>query len=132
MKKENQLLQTELNTIKNSNATDVDELQEVSEIITNQNGNINGPNIEKRPENISENLEDSKPESLILPESSTISSIPEPVKKLEQRFKDTMERVAELTDEKQRLEHLVLQLQGETETIGILIIYNLLYCLKKI
>lgn len=43
---------------------------------------------------------------------------PEPVKKLEVRFKETMEKVAELTDEKQKLEHLVLQLQGETETIG--------------
>ncbi|XP_044595616.1 golgin subfamily A member 2-like isoform X2 [Cotesia glomerata] len=43
--------------------------------------------------------------------------ITEPRKKLETRFKDLMEKVAELTDEKQRLEHLVLQLQGETETI---------------
>ncbi|XP_066595608.1 golgin subfamily A member 2-like isoform X2 [Prorops nasuta] len=42
----------------------------------------------------------------------------EPLRKLEGRFKETMEKMAELTDEKQRLEHLVLQLQGETETIG--------------
>ncbi|XP_076234729.1 golgin subfamily A member 2 [Calliopsis andreniformis] len=42
----------------------------------------------------------------------------ESVKQLEQRFKQTMERVAELTEEKQKLEHLVLQLQSETETIG--------------
>lgn len=42
----------------------------------------------------------------------------EPMKKLEKRFKETMEKLAELTDEKQRLEHLVLQLQSETETIG--------------
>ncbi|KAK2582590.1 hypothetical protein KPH14_004878 [Odynerus spinipes] len=42
----------------------------------------------------------------------------EPIKKLEERFKETMEKLAELTDEKQRLEHLVLQLQSETETIG--------------
>lgn len=42
----------------------------------------------------------------------------EPIIKLEQRFKETMEKVAELTDEKQKLEHLVLQLQSETETIG--------------
>lgn len=40
------------------------------------------------------------------------------MKQLEQRFKQTMERVAELTEEKQKLEHLVLQLQSETETIG--------------
>ncbi|XP_017883110.1 golgin subfamily A member 2-like [Ceratina calcarata] len=44
--------------------------------------------------------------------------VSEPVKQLERRFKETMERVAELTEEKQKLEHLVLQLQSETETIG--------------
>ena len=54
----------------------------------------------------------------------------EPLKKLESRFKETMEKVAELTDEKQRLEHLVLQLQGETETIGY--IYNFLKFTLKI
>lgn len=38
--------------------------------------------------------------------------------KLQDRFKRTMTEIAELTEEKQRLEHLVLQLQSETETIG--------------
>ncbi|KAG8180656.1 hypothetical protein JTE90_025361 [Oedothorax gibbosus] len=37
---------------------------------------------------------------------------------LEERFKQTMTRIAELSDERQQLEHLVLQLQGETDTIG--------------
>lgn len=37
---------------------------------------------------------------------------------LEERFKKTMSEVANLTEEKQRLEHIVLQLQYETETIG--------------
>ncbi|XP_076638697.1 golgin subfamily A member 2 [Colletes latitarsis] len=50
-------------------------------------------------------------------EDSDIMAL-EPMKLLEQRFKETMERVAELTEEKQKLEHLVLQLQSETETIG--------------
>lgn len=40
------------------------------------------------------------------------------MEKLEERFTRTMKEVAALSDEKQRLEHLVLQLQGETETIG--------------
>lgn len=40
------------------------------------------------------------------------------MKHLEEKFKKTMQEIADLTDEKQRLEHLVLQLQGETETIG--------------
>ncbi|KAF4526803.1 hypothetical protein B566_EDAN016630 [Ephemera danica] len=38
--------------------------------------------------------------------------------RLQERFTDTMHRLAEISDEKQRLEHLVMQLQGETETIG--------------
>ncbi|XP_046999086.1 golgin subfamily A member 2-like [Schistocerca americana] len=42
----------------------------------------------------------------------------EAMEKLQEKFKKTMEEVAELSEEKQRLEHLVLQLQGETETIG--------------
>ncbi|XP_042898392.1 golgin subfamily A member 2 isoform X2 [Parasteatoda tepidariorum] len=37
---------------------------------------------------------------------------------LEERFKQTMSKIAELSDERQQLEHLVLQLQGETDTIG--------------
>lgn len=57
-------------------------------------------------------------QNLPLPEDKNISDNFGPITKLEKRFKETMEKVAELTDEKQRLEHLVLQLQGETETIG--------------
>ncbi|GLH09745.1 Golgin subfamily A member 2 [Gryllus bimaculatus] len=45
-------------------------------------------------------------------------NLKESMEKLQTRFSKTMEEVAELSDEKQRLEHLVLQLQGETETIG--------------
>lgn len=45
-------------------------------------------------------------------------SVKSAMEKLEDRFTRTMKEVADLTDEKQRLEHLVLQLQGETETIG--------------
>lgn len=40
------------------------------------------------------------------------------MKYLEQKFMQTMQDIATLTEEKQRLEHLVLQLQSETETIG--------------
>ncbi|CAG9768682.1 unnamed protein product [Ceutorhynchus assimilis] len=40
------------------------------------------------------------------------------MKYLEEKVKKTMQEIADLTDEKQRLEHIVLQLQGETETIG--------------
>ena len=37
---------------------------------------------------------------------------------LEQQLQKTMTTVASLTEEKQKLDHLVLQLQSETETIG--------------
>lgn len=57
-------------------------------------------------------------QNLPLPENKNALNDSEPIIKLEKRFKETMEKVAELTDEKQKLEHLVLQLQGETETIG--------------
>lgn len=57
-------------------------------------------------------------QNLPLPENKNALNDSELIIKLEKRFKETMEKVAELTDEKQKLEHLVLQLQGETETIG--------------
>lgn len=40
------------------------------------------------------------------------------VEKLQSRFTTLISQVADLTEEKHSLEHLVLQLQGETETIG--------------
>ncbi|CAO1423048.1 unnamed protein product [Diamesa tonsa] len=42
----------------------------------------------------------------------------EALEKLQHRFRRTMLEVADLSEEKQRLEHLVTQLQFETETIG--------------
>jgi golgin subfamily A member 2 len=42
----------------------------------------------------------------------------EALEKLQNRFRRTMLEVADLTEEKQRLEHVVMQLQFETETIG--------------
>lgn len=40
------------------------------------------------------------------------------MKYLEEKVKRTMQEIADLSDEKQRLEHIVFQLQCETETIG--------------
>uniref|UniRef100_A0A023GLD3 Putative muscle myosin heavy chain ixodes scapularis muscle myosin heavy chain n=1 Tax=Amblyomma triste TaxID=251400 RepID=A0A023GLD3_AMBTT len=40
------------------------------------------------------------------------------MQQLEERFKATMEQIANLSDQKQQLEHLVTQLQGETDTIA--------------
>ncbi|XP_017784293.1 PREDICTED: golgin subfamily A member 2 [Nicrophorus vespilloides] len=40
------------------------------------------------------------------------------MRQLETKFMNTMKDIANLQDEKQMLEHLVMQLQGETDTIG--------------
>lgn len=47
------------------------------------------------------------------------SNIPseDAMKKLQERFLEIMDEVANLSDEKHRLEHIILQLQNETETI---------------
>jgi len=77
--------------------------------------NINEDHITKNEQNCNDiNVTQNLP----LPEDKNILEYNEPITKLEKRFKETMEKVAELTDEKQKLEHLVLQLQSETETIG--------------
>ncbi|XP_042228146.1 golgin subfamily A member 2-like isoform X2 [Homarus americanus] len=45
-------------------------------------------------------------------------SLQEAHKALEERFSRSMQEVAELSDDKQSLEHVIMQLQVETETIG--------------
>jgi len=58
-------------------------------------------------------------QKLSVPKSVTPSmATEEALEKLQARFRRTMLEVAELTEEKQRLEHVVTQLQFETETIG--------------
>lgn len=47
------------------------------------------------------------------------------MQQLQEKFKSVLDKMADLTDEKQQLEHLVMQLQSETETIGECQIYNL-------
>ncbi|XP_014206904.1 golgin subfamily A member 2 [Copidosoma floridanum] len=109
LKKENQVLQSKLQAVENSHTENVKVLQERIEIVSE--------NCSSNSEENDSNDQISKNQSV----KSKISAIPiisDPIKKLEARFKDTMEKVAELTDEKQRLEHIILQLQGETETIG--------------
>uniref|UniRef100_A0A1L8DVE5 Putative golgin subfamily protein a member 2 n=1 Tax=Nyssomyia neivai TaxID=330878 RepID=A0A1L8DVE5_9DIPT len=69
---------------------------------------------------IDENEEDVKEDVLVedVGDENGILPTEEAMQKLEVRFRRTMDDIAELTEEKQRLEHLVTQLQGETETIG--------------
>ncbi|XP_025154179.1 golgin subfamily A member 2 isoform X2 [Harpegnathos saltator] len=77
--------------------------------------NVNGDQHVIRLEN---NDDITTTQSLSLSKGKNTLDDSRPITKLEKKFKDAMEKVAELTDEKQKLEHLVLQLQGETETIG--------------
>jgi hypothetical protein len=73
------------------------------------NGNADDP----------EEMTDEKLKLMTIPKSVTPSmATEEALEKLQERFRRTMLEVAELTEEKHRLEHLVTQLQFETETIG--------------
>lgn len=91
--------------------------------------NVNGDHPVTKNE---QNCNDITMQNSSLPEDKNISDNFRPITKLENRFKETMEKVAELTDEKQKLEHLVLQLQGETETIGKLYYFRLYKLLSYI
>lgn len=87
--------------------------------LSNKDVTVNGDQYITKNE---QNCNDIVTQNLSLPEDKNISDYNGPITKLEKRFKETMEKVAELTDEKQKLEHLVLQLQSETETIGKLLL----------
>lgn len=66
-----------------------------------------------------EEMNDEKMRELSTPKSVTPSmATEEALVKLQERFRRTMLEVADLTEEKIRLEHVVTQLQFETETIG--------------
>lgn len=50
---------------------------------------------------------------------------------LEKQHRKSLATIASLNEEKKRLEHLVIQLQSETETIGtILFLYKTLACFQ--
>lgn len=123
LKRENQILHSKLEATNNDDLM-LETIQEINEAVDGETMSVKRLRVEKKSQqNIPIDSDSLEGKSVITAETETetssIPSIPEPIKKLENRFKETMERVAELTDDKQRLEHLVLQLQGETETIGI-------------
>ncbi|XP_001601237.1 golgin subfamily A member 2 [Nasonia vitripennis] len=115
LKKENQLLQSKLNPISQNvikpDAIGADDTTDRTAINCNS---------EDKPQDGTTTIMDGDTSKAltVISENNAIVNIPEAFEKLESRFKETMEKLAEVTDEKQRLEHLVLQLQGETETIG--------------
>lgn len=84
------------------------ELQEARsrlEAFTHENGDVNN-------KTTSSELKESKMDANEILNRETA------MQQLEIKFRKVMEDVANLQDEKQSLEHVVLQLQGETETIG--------------
>lgn len=114
MRKENQLLQSKLE----QNSQNFAKLDAISDdtavsIVVNCNSE------DKLKDGIVDiiNNDTAKAQTVISKNNAAVNT-PEAFEKLESRFKETIEKLAEVTDEKQRLEHLVLQLQGETETIG--------------
>ncbi|XP_060516504.1 golgin subfamily A member 2-like isoform X2 [Cylas formicarius] len=73
----------------------------------------------KSQKNVDLNIENKEVNDLITNDSNqNMLDKENAMKYLEEKVKRTMQEIANLTDEKQRLEHIVLQLQGETETIG--------------
>lgn len=135
----NNLLQEELNKANNEivclkkliNKNDMDAKQETDSnlIKTKENGNVNEINVIELSEEAKEKGEELKNdidlnENLNTTFDKTMISSPnfiashEALEKLQQRFRKTMDEIADLTEEKQKLEHLVMQLQSETETIG--------------
>ncbi|XP_045623020.2 golgin subfamily A member 2 isoform X2 [Procambarus clarkii] len=70
-------------------------------------------------EHLSESVITSQPTATSKDSSiESFKSLQEAHKALEERFSRCMLQVAELSDDKQRLEHVIQQLQVETETIG--------------
>ena len=52
------------------------------------------------------------------------------LRQMEEKVRKTMNEIAVLDEEKEKLEHLVLQLQSETETIGKVIGYFFFVLIK--
>lgn len=116
-------LMTEINMLKNEiNSQPIKEVTGSTEVVVtdlvSENGseNLNSQNAlidesKDNPISVSPSRKETQDENSSLDKELAM-------KILEEKFKKTMEEIANLTDEKQRLEHLVLQLQGETETIG--------------
>lgn len=76
-----------------------------------ENAVVNGDTVEE--------MSEEKLQQMSTQKSVTASiATEEALEKLQGRFRRTMLEVAELTEEKLRLEHVVMQLQFETETIG--------------
>ena len=57
-------------------------------------------------------------DEIIVPGDSPSMSKDLAMRKIEQKLKQAMQRIADLTSEKEQLEHIVVRLQDETDTVG--------------
>ncbi|KAK4880543.1 hypothetical protein RN001_008689 [Aquatica leii] len=107
--KENSTLKEELSKM---NSSIQDQLsRERLQLLTNENVDNASLNIEVGSQTVSE-VDDIKSVDLSMLDKEVA------MRHLEEKFTRTMADIANLTEEKQRLEHIVTQLQDETETIG--------------
>jgi hypothetical protein len=61
-----------------------------------------------------------------LAKTEPIASLQVAMQQLQERFTRAMHENANLSDKNQQLEHLIMQLQSETDTIGIIIFLSVL------
>ncbi|KAL7300871.1 hypothetical protein TKK_0006427 [Trichogramma kaykai] len=99
LKSENKLLRSKLEPDQEEGVAEIESLEE--------NATENETNNQETPKN-----------ETVISEVKDNIKLAESFKKLEKKFTESMKKLADVVDEKQKLEHLVLQLQGETETIG--------------
>ncbi|KAF5291717.1 hypothetical protein FQR65_LT11410 [Abscondita terminalis] len=107
--KENIALKEDLSKL---NSSMQDQLsQDRLRLLTTANGDSTSLNIEVGSQTVSD-VDDIKSVDLNMMDKEVA------MRHLEEKFTRTMADIANLTEEKHRLEHIVTQLQGETETIG--------------
>lgn len=91
---------------------------DVDEALTTTDGTTVDGSVAVSVEQSEEVTEESEVVDNLMSSSTFMMASHDAMEKLQERFRRTMDEIADLTEEKQKLEHLVLQLQGETETIG--------------
>ncbi|KAL7300872.1 hypothetical protein TKK_0006427 [Trichogramma kaykai] len=119
LKSENKLLRSKLEPDQEEGVAEIESLEEnatenetVNESETIKNSNDQNESL------IEKNNQETPKNETVISEVKDNIKLAESFKKLEKKFTESMKKLADVVDEKQKLEHLVLQLQGETETIG--------------
>ncbi|XP_063702583.1 golgin subfamily A member 2 [Culicoides brevitarsis] len=110
---ENEELVHEVESLQQEKQVLLKEIAELKEKVQNSNENSTETQV---PEVQSSSIV--TPQAVKCVNGTETLPLQDALEKLQARFRQTMNEVAELSEEKQQLEHLVTQLQFETETIG--------------